>query len=132
MTAPLHQPIEPTAGNRHGDAVMYEADAALDRVLRLLERGQHSATQMRVLLRLLEHRDAGIVELAEQLGSRPTEITRAGRRLAVRGLVRMHHAGQPEQTLMEITPAGRATTQTLLTAAESTAARPSTPERAVR
>ena len=72
---------------------MSGADAALDRVLRVFERGQHSATEMRVLLRLIDHRDAGIGELAEQLGCRPTEITRAGRRLAMRGLVRTRFAG---------------------------------------
>jgi DNA-binding MarR family transcriptional regulator len=92
-------------------------DAALDRVLRLFERGQHSATEMRLLLRLLEQRDASIAELAERLGARPSEITRAGRRLAMRGLVRTHHAGRPEQTLMEITPSGLATTRRLLAAA---------------
>jgi DNA-binding MarR family transcriptional regulator len=97
-------------------------DAALDRVLQLFERGQHSATEMRVLLRLLEHRDASIAELAEQLDSRPTEVTRAGRRLAMRGLVRTHHAGTPEQTLMEITRSGRAAMRSLLTAAGSYAA----------
>jgi DNA-binding MarR family transcriptional regulator len=94
-------------------------DAALDRVLRVFERGQHSATELRVLLRLVDHRDAGIGDLAEQLGCRPSEITRAGRRLAMRGLVRTHRAGSPEQTLVEITPSGLATVQTLLTAARS-------------
>jgi DNA-binding MarR family transcriptional regulator len=91
-------------------------DAALDRVLRVFEHGQHSATELRVLLRLADHRDAGIGDLAEQLGCRPTEITRAGRRLATRGLVRTHQAGRPEQTLMEITPSGLATVRTLLRA----------------
>jgi DNA-binding MarR family transcriptional regulator len=92
-------------------------DAVVDRVLRVFERGQHSATELRVLLRLVDHRDAGIAELAEQLGCRPTEITRAGRRLAMRGLVRTHRAGIPEQTLMEITPSGLASVEKLLTAA---------------
>ena len=87
--------------------LMSEADAALDRVLHMFERGQHSATEMRVLLRLVDHHDAGIGELAEQLGCRPTEITRAGRRLTMRGLVRTYRAGRPEQTMMEITPSGR-------------------------
>jgi DNA-binding MarR family transcriptional regulator len=97
--------------------LMSGADAALDRVLHVFERGQYSATEMRVLLRLVDHRDAGIGELAEQLGCRPTEITRAGRRLAMHGLVRTHRGRSPEQTLMEITPSGLATVQTLLTAA---------------
>ena len=98
---------------------MSEADAALDRVLHVFERGQHSATEMRVLLRLVDHHHAGIGELAEQLGCRPTEITRAGRRLAMRGLVRTHRAGSPERTLMEITPSGLTTVRTLLTADRS-------------
>ena len=92
-------------------------DAVVDRVLRVFERGHHSATEMRVLLRLADQRDAGIGELAEQLGCRPTEMTRAGRRLAMRGLVRTHQAGRPEQTLLEITPSGLATVRMLLTAA---------------
>ena len=112
MTAPLQAQEQRSTG----DAQISGANAALDRVLRVFERGQHSATEMRLLLRLVHHRDAGIGELAEQLGSRPTEITRAGRRLAMRGLVRTHRAGRPEQTLMEITPSGLATVRTLLTA----------------
>jgi DNA-binding MarR family transcriptional regulator len=96
---------------------MSGTDAALDRVLHVFERGHHSATEMRVLLRLVDRREAGIGELADQLGCRPTEITRAGRHLAMRGLVRTHRAGIPERTLMEITPSGLATVQTLLTAA---------------
>ena len=88
-------------------------DAALDRVLWVFEHGQHSAIELRVLLRLVDQPAAGIGDLAEQLGCRPTEITRAGRRLAMRGLVRTHRAGRPEQTLMEITPSGLATVRTL-------------------
>jgi DNA-binding MarR family transcriptional regulator len=98
-------------------APMAGTDAALDRVLRVFERGHHTATELRVLLRLVDRRDAGIGELADQLGCRPTEITRAGRRLAMRGLVRTHRAGIPEQTLMEITPSGLASVEKLLTAA---------------
>jgi len=114
MTTPLQAKEQrPT----RDDAPRCGADVALDRVLRVFERGQHSATEMRVLLRLVDRRDAGIGELAEQLGCRPTEITRAGRRLAMRGLVRAHRAGRPEQILMEITPSGLATVRTLLTAA---------------
>jgi DNA-binding MarR family transcriptional regulator len=113
MTTPLQaQEQRPTRA-----APMSGADAVLDRVLQVFERGHHSATEMRVLLRLVDRRDAGIGELADQLGCRPTEITRAGRRLAMRGLVRTHRAGTPEQTLMEITPSGLASVQTLLTAA---------------
>ena len=116
-TSSISAPLQAQEPRSTGDAPISGADAALDRVLRVFERGQHSATEMRLLLRLVHHRDAGIGELAEQLGSRPTEITRAGRRLAMRGLVRTHRAGIPEQTLMEITPSGLATVRTLLTAA---------------
>jgi DNA-binding MarR family transcriptional regulator len=93
------------------------SDEAVDRLLQVFECGPQSATEMRVLLRLVDHRDIGIAELAEELGCRATEITRAGRQLAMRGLVRTHRAGRPEQTLMEITPSGLATVRTLLTAA---------------
>jgi DNA-binding MarR family transcriptional regulator len=124
MNTPLQEAFSPSArerhatrGNGHDDDPMPEEQAALDRVLQLFEHRQHSATEMRVLLRLLERRDASIAELGEQLGIRPTEITRAGRRLAMRGLVRTHRAGSPEQTLIEITPSGLATVRTLLTAA---------------
>ncbi len=109
------------------EAFAPEAQAALDRVLQVLEHRQHSATEMRVLLRLLERRNASIVELAEHLGIRPTEVTRAGRRLAMRGLVRAHHAGKREEMLMQITRSGRAVMHSLLTAAEWESARPSKP-----
>jgi len=59
-TPPQAQEQRPT----RGDTPMSGADAALDRVLRVFERGQHSATEMRVLLRLVNRRDAGIGELA--------------------------------------------------------------------
>jgi DNA-binding MarR family transcriptional regulator len=120
MTTPLQQVFPP------------KAQAALDRVLQLLEDRQHFATEMRVLLRLFERRDASIAELAEQLGVPPTEVSRAGRRLAMRGLVRTHYAGKPEQMLMEITGSGRAAVRSLLTAAEWESARPPTPEGALR
>jgi DNA-binding MarR family transcriptional regulator len=116
MSTPLQQPFAP------------EAQAALDRVLQALEHRQHSATEMRVLLRLLECRDASIAELAERLEIRPTEVTRAGRRLAMRGLVRTHHAGKREQMLMQITRSGRVVIRSLLTAAERESVRPSTPQ----
>jgi DNA-binding MarR family transcriptional regulator len=104
---------------------MPEALAALDRILQLFELHQHSATEMRVLLRLLQRRDASIAELAEQLGIRPTEITRAGRRLAMRGLIRTHHAGKPEQMLLQITRSGRTATRSLVAAVAAESARPS-------
>ena len=98
------------------------AKRSLDRVLELFEQGQLSATEMRVLLLLLERRDAGIADVAEELGTRPTEITRAGRRLAMRGLVRWHHGGGPEHALLEVTAAGVATIGAVLTALGQTPA----------
>jgi DNA-binding MarR family transcriptional regulator len=106
-----------------GDASAFSAARrSLDRVLELFEQGQLSATEMRVLLLLLEHRDASIAELTEELGTRPTEVTRAGRRLAMRGLVRWHHGGGPEHALLEVTAAGVATIGVLLTALGQTPA----------
>ena len=90
------------------------ASTTLDRVLELFERAGLSATEMRVLLALLERRDATIAELAAVLDTRPTEITRAGRRLAMRGLIRWHHGGRPEQALLDGTVAGAQTIETLL------------------
>jgi DNA-binding MarR family transcriptional regulator len=100
-------------------------------MLALFEQGELSATEVRVLLALVERTDASIAEVAEDLGTRPTEITRAGRRLAMRGLVRKHYAGRAEQPLMEITPSGLATVRTLLTAAASATAKPPARARAI-
>ena len=88
--------------------------ATLDRVLGLLERAELSATEMRVLLALLERRDATIAELAGVLDAQPAEMTRAGRRLAMRGLIRWHHGGRPEHALLDGTGAGAATIGALL------------------
>ena len=92
------------------------AREALDRVLELFEQGQLSATEMRVLLRLLERRDASIPELAKELCTGPADITRAGRRLAMRGLVRWQYGRRPEQALLNLTAAGAAAIGVLLTA----------------
>ena len=42
------------------------SDEAVDRLLQVFERGPQSATEMRVLLRLVDHRDIGIAEFAEE------------------------------------------------------------------
>lgn len=89
--------------------------AALDRVLELVGRRRMSAAELRVLLHLVDQ-EAGLSELADALDQRPVDIRRAGRRLADRGLVRWRHAGRPQQTRLEITPAGLTTIRALLAA----------------
>jgi DNA-binding MarR family transcriptional regulator len=90
------------------------ASSTLDHVLELLEQADLSATEARVLLAVRERCDATIAELADGLDTYPTEITRAGRRLAMRGLVRWHHGGRPQHTLLGATVAGAATIDALL------------------
>jgi DNA-binding MarR family transcriptional regulator len=91
------------------------ARAALDRVLELVGRRRLSATELRVLLRLVD-RESAVPELAEALGDQPGEISRAGRRLAMRGLVRWHHVGGQKQTRLGITRAGLAAVRAILAA----------------
>lgn len=98
-----------------GESPVGLAGRSLDQVLKLFEQGHMSATEMRVLLALREHADSSIAELARELGARPAEITRAGRRLAMRGLVRWHYGGRPEHALLEATASGAATIGALLT-----------------
>jgi DNA-binding MarR family transcriptional regulator len=100
---------------------MLAARATLDRVLQLLERRKLSATELRVLLALLD-RGACLADLAETLDQRPDEITRASRSLSMRGLIRWHHVGRRKQTRVEITSSGLTTVRTLLTAAGATSA----------
>jgi DNA-binding MarR family transcriptional regulator len=90
------------------------ASTTLDRVLELFERAELSATEMRVLLALRDRHDATIAELAGVLDTHPTEITRAGRRLAMRGLIRWHHGGRPEQALLDGTVTGAEAIEALL------------------
>ena len=47
---------------------------------------------------LLLQQEASVLTLAEALAQRPVDIRRAGRRLAMRGLVRWRHVGRPEET----------------------------------
>jgi DNA-binding MarR family transcriptional regulator len=89
----------------------------LDGVLELLERGRHTATELRVLLALIDRRDTSLPELAELLGAPPGDLRPAARQLARRGLLRSWHLARTEQTLFALTAAGLATTQELLTAA---------------
>lgn len=94
--------------------------ASLDRVLELVELRQLSATELRLLLALVD-REASLSELAEALGQRPVEIRRAGRSLAMRGLVQWRHVGGRKKTRLGITPNGLATIRALLTAADPAA-----------
>jgi DNA-binding MarR family transcriptional regulator len=89
----------------------------LDGVLELVERGRHSATELRVLLALIDRRDASVAELAKALGAPPADLGPAARQLARRGLVRSWHRARTEQTLFALTATGRATAQELLVAA---------------
>jgi predicted transcriptional regulator len=89
---------------------------ALDRVLALIARRGLSATELRMLLRVVD-RDASIPELAEALEQRPRDVRRYGRRLASRGLVSWRHMGTPTQTRGGMTPSGLTTVRALLTAA---------------
>jgi DNA-binding MarR family transcriptional regulator len=111
------------------DRSMLAAGATLDRVLELVERSKLSATELRVLLALL-NRGACLADLAEALDQRPDEITRAGRSLSMRGLIRWHHVGRRKQTRLEITSSGLTTVRALLTAAGATSAAADRPEAA--
>ena len=106
---------------------MLAARARLDRVLELVEGSELSATELRVLLALFD-RGACLADLAEALDQRPAEITRAGRSLSMRGLIRWHHVGRRKQTRLEITSSGLTTVRPLLTAADATFAATDRPE----
>jgi DNA-binding MarR family transcriptional regulator len=106
------------------------AQATLDRVLELFERRGLSATELRVLLALLD-RGARLSDLAEALDQRPNEITRAARSLSVRGLTRWQHVGNKE-TRLEITSSGLTTVRALLTAVGASTADAGRPETASR
>ena len=85
-------------------------------MLELVERRALSATELRILLRLVD-REAGMPELAEALDQRAVDVRRCGRRLAARGLVSWRHTGPREQTRVAITSAGLTTVRALLTVA---------------
>jgi DNA-binding MarR family transcriptional regulator len=104
------------------------AQAALDRILELFERRKLSGTELRVLLALID-RGAGVSDLVEALDKTPDEITRAGRTLSMRGLIRWHHVGWRKETRFDITSSGLTTVRALLTAAGANAADPDSPRR---
>lgn len=108
---------------------MLAARARLDRVLELVERRNVSATELRVLLALVD-RGACLADLADALDQRPDEITRAGRRLSMRGLIRWHHVGRRKQTRLEISSSGLTTVRALLTAAGATSTATDRPDAA--
>ena len=107
------------------------AQATLDRILELFERRKLSVTELRVLLALID-RGAGVSDLAEALDQSPDEITRAGRSLSMRGLIRWHHVGSRKETRFDITSSGLTTVRALLTAVGATAGDADRPEAAVR
>jgi DNA-binding MarR family transcriptional regulator len=115
--------------SRRSDRATLAAGATLDRVLELVERRKLSATELRVLLALLD-REASLPDLAEALDQSPDEITRAGRSLSMRGLIRWHHVGRRKQSRLEITSSGLTTVRALLTAADATSAAADRPEAA--
>jgi DNA-binding MarR family transcriptional regulator len=115
--------------SRPSDRATLAAGATLDRVLELVERRRLSATELRVLLALLD-RGACLPDLAEALDQGPDEITRAGRSLSMRGLIRWHHVGRRKQTRLEITSSGLTTVRALLTAASATSVATDRPEAA--
>lgn len=108
---------------------MLAARATLDRVLELVERRKLSATELRLLLALLD-RGACLADLAEALDERPDEISRASRRLSMRGLIRWLHVGRRKQTRLEITSSGLTTVRALLTAAGASSAATDRPDAA--
>jgi DNA-binding MarR family transcriptional regulator len=128
LRIPSHAPSRGLARDGPSPAV---AQATLDRILELFERRGLAATELRVLLALLD-RGALLSELAEALDQRPNKITRAGRSLSMRGLTRWHHAGRRKETRLEITSSGLTTVRALLTAAGAPAADAGRPEAAVR
>ena len=115
--------------SRPSDRPIHAAQATLDRVLELVERRKLSATELRVLLALRD-RGACLSDLAKALDERPDGITRAGRELSMRGLIRWHHVGRHKQPRLEITSSGLTTVSALLTAAGATSAATDTREAA--
>jgi DNA-binding MarR family transcriptional regulator len=115
--------------SRPSERATLAAGATLDRVLELVERRSLSATELRVLLALLD-RGGSLPDLAETLDRSPDEITRAGRSLSMRGLIRWHHVGRRKQSRLEITSSGLTTVRALLTAADATSIATDRPEAA--
>jgi DNA-binding MarR family transcriptional regulator len=93
----------------------------LDRVLELVQRRPLSACEFRLLLGLLEH-DATISELARALDESPAPVIEAGRRLALRGLVRQRRTGGRRETELGLNTAGLKEIRPLITAASTAGA----------
>lgn len=89
----------------------------LARVLDLVEHSGLSATDLRVLLELVDHRDASISELERMLADHHSDVRRAVRDVSVHGLVRAYHGRGTDETLLELNPSGRAVMEKLLAAA---------------
>jgi hypothetical protein len=92
------------------------AKLALDGLLELLERRRLSATELRILLAVLD-REVPVSELAETFGRRSLDIRSAAARLYARGLLRWRHDARSSEAVFGITRAGLATVRPLLTAA---------------
>jgi DNA-binding MarR family transcriptional regulator len=123
------QPSDVTRASPRDGPTRADAQTTLDRVLELFERRGLSATELRVLLALLD-RGARLSDLAEALDQTRNEITRAARSLSMRGLTRWQHVGSKE-TRLEITSSGLTTVRALLTAVGAPAADADRPETAV-
>jgi DNA-binding MarR family transcriptional regulator len=121
---------QPAAVTRTRGPTPAVAQATLDRILELFERRKLSATELRILVALIDRR-AGVPDLAEALDQSPGEITRAGRSLSMRGLIRWHHVGPRKETRFDITSSGLTTVRALLTAVGATAADADSPQAAV-
>jgi DNA-binding MarR family transcriptional regulator len=88
------------------DARLLSPEAAVDDLLMTLEQGDHSPTELRLLLFLADG-DATPAELAAALDRPPAEIGSASRRLAMRGLARRRfQRGRQSRFIMGITDAG--------------------------
>jgi hypothetical protein len=101
---------------RRGDVTRTERRRlTLDRGLELLEQRRLSATELRLLLALLDG-EAPVRTLAQTLRLTDTQVRRAGARLYVRNLIRWRD-GDDRATMLDVTPAGLATVRPLLAAA---------------
>jgi hypothetical protein len=109
----LRRARNPHAGPQPGAA---RAGATpLDQVLESLERWRLSASELRILLAVLDG-DVTVSELASTLGRPRAEIRLTGERLYARGLLRWRDDARSGETVLGTTGAGVATVRPLLTA----------------
>jgi DNA-binding MarR family transcriptional regulator len=109
------------ANRRHGETTpTADRRLTLDRGLELLEQHQLSATELRLLLALLDG-ETPVPTLAQALRLTETQVRRAGARLYVRNLIRWRD-GDDRATVLDVTPAGLATVRPLVAAAGHAAA----------